>query len=222
MILVALFAPMDRPHPDMSPLRELRALRLPQVWLTLGIGAIGFGGMFAVYTYLASTLMAVTHVSPCRGAPGAVHFRHRHDGRQSACACCGRSRLDADCRWPAALGRLYPGVVSVRGQGNIWLVGADVLLIGLSVAMGTVLQIRLMDVAEDAQSLAAALNHSAFNTANALGPWLGGMAIAAGYGWTSTGWVGSALALGGLRHLVPIGLARKASPTPPPRDSILE
>ena len=50
----------------------------------------------------------------------------------------------------------------------------------------------------DEQTLAAALNHSAFNTANALGPWLGGMAIAAGYGWTSTGWVGAALALGGL------------------------
>ena len=55
-----------------------------------------------------------------------------------------------------------------------------------------------MDVAEDAQTLAAALNHSAFNAANALGPWLGGMAIAAGLGWTSTGWVGAALALGGL------------------------
>ena len=38
MALVALFAPMDRPHPDTSPLRELGALRLPQVWLTLGIG----------------------------------------------------------------------------------------------------------------------------------------------------------------------------------------
>jgi DHA1 family inner membrane transport protein len=42
------------------------------------------------------------------------------------------------------------------------------------------------------------LNHSAFNTANALGPWLGGMAIAAVFGWTSTGWVGCALALAGL------------------------
>jgi predicted MFS family arabinose efflux permease len=60
------------------------------------------------------------------------------------------------------------------------------------------LQTRLMDGAGDAQSLAAALNHSAFNMANALGPWLGGMAIAAGLGWTSTGWVGSALALCGL------------------------
>jgi len=64
--------------------------------------------------------------------------------------------------------------------------------------LGTVLQTRLMDVAGEAQSLAAALNHSAFNMANALGPWLGGMAIAAGLGWTSTGWVGSGLALCGL------------------------
>jgi MFS transporter, DHA1 family, inner membrane transport protein len=60
------------------------------------------------------------------------------------------------------------------------------------------LQTRLMDVAGDAQSLAAALNHSAFNTANAIGPWLGGMAVAAGFGWTSTGLVGTALALAGL------------------------
>lgn len=54
-----------------------------------------------------------------------------------------------------------------------------------------------MDVAGDAQTLAAALNHSAFNTANAIGPLLGGMAVAAGWGWTSTGWVGVALSLGG-------------------------
>ena len=58
-------------------------------------------------------------------------------------------------------------------------------------ALGAVLQTRLMDVAGDAQSLAAALNHSAFNTANALGPLLAGVAIAAGYGWTSSGLVGS-------------------------------
>ncbi len=65
-------------------------------------------------------------------------------------------------------------------------------------ALGPALQIRLMDVAGDAQTLAAALNHSAFNMANALGAWLGGVTIAAGYGWESTGWVGLLLALGGL------------------------
>jgi DHA1 family inner membrane transport protein len=55
-----------------------------------------------------------------------------------------------------------------------------------------------MDVAGEAQTLAAALNHSAFNIANALGAWLGGVAIAAGMGWTSTGWVGVLLAVGGM------------------------
>ncbi len=58
------------------------------------------------------------------------------------------------------------------------------------------LQTRLMDVAEDARA-GRALNHSAFNFANALGPYLGGLALAAGYGWTSPGWVGSLLAIGG-------------------------
>jgi DHA1 family inner membrane transport protein len=88
---------------------------------------------------------------------------------------------------------LYP-----LAAGRLWSVLLDVTAIGIGGALGTILQTRLMDVAGDAQALAAALNHSAFNTANALGPWLGGMAIAAGFGWTSTGWVGCALALGGL------------------------
>ncbi len=70
--------------------------------------------------------------------------------------------------------------------------------LGTLVAIGPALQIRLMDVAGDAQTLAAALNHSAFNAANALGAWLGGVGIAAGLGWTSTGWVGVLLGLGGV------------------------
>jgi DHA1 family inner membrane transport protein len=81
---------------------------------------------------------------------------------------------------------------------NVYLLSGAVFLIGIGGALGTVLQTRLMDVAGDAQGIAASLNHSAFNAANALGPFLGGLAIANGYGWTSPGWVGSGLALGGL------------------------
>src|ERR1700726_1404436 len=68
----------------------------------------------------------------------------------------------------------------------------------MGVAIVPALQIRLMDVAADAQTLAASLNHSAFNIANAIGAWLGGLAIAGGLGWASTGWVGALLALAGL------------------------
>jgi len=70
----------------------------------------------------------------------------------------------------------------------------------MGVAGVPALQARLMDVAGDAQTLAAAaaLNHSAFNVANALGAWLGGSVIALGLGWASTGWVGALLAVIGL------------------------
>ncbi len=73
-----------------------------------------------------------------------------------------------------------------------------VLLIGFGVALAPAVQTRLMDVAGDAQTLAAASMHSAFNIANAAGAWLGGLAVAAGYGYASTGWVGAVLGLAGL------------------------
>ena len=55
-----------------------------------------------------------------------------------------------------------------------------------------------MDVAGNAQTMAASLNHAAFNMANALGAWLAGVVIAQGVPWSSSGLVGAALAAGGL------------------------
>ena len=81
---------------------------------------------------------------------------------------------------------------------SIWTLLPGIACVGTMIALGPVLQTRLMDIAKGAQTLAAASNHAAFNLANALGPWLGGMAIAAGWGWTSTGFVGAATALLGL------------------------
>jgi DHA1 family inner membrane transport protein len=196
VLLVWLYAPRDRLEPGASPLRELGALKRRQVWLTLGIGAIGFGGMFAVYTYVASTLMEVTQVQPQMVPVVLCVFGL---GLTAGTLFCGWAAdralipsIGGLLLWSAASLALFP-----FAAGNIWAVSVVVFLIGCGGGLGTILQTRLMDVAEEAQTLAAALNHSAFNTANALGPWLGGMVIAAGYGWTATGWVGVALALGG-------------------------
>ncbi|WP_348630030.1 MFS transporter [Mesorhizobium sp. Pch-S] len=63
-IMVALFAPRDRPDEDASPLRELGAFRNRQVLLTLATAIVGFGGLFAVYSYTASTLLEVTRADP--------------------------------------------------------------------------------------------------------------------------------------------------------------
>jgi MFS transporter, DHA1 family, inner membrane transport protein len=196
-VLVAIFAPRDRVDAGASPLRELRALERTQVWLTLAMGAIGFGGLFAVYTYLASTLMAVTGVSlaivPLVLAAFGIGLTA---GNLVAPRFADRALMPtagALLLWTAIALALYP-----LAAGRLWSIVLDVMAIGIGGGLGTTLQTRLMDVAGEAQALAAALNHSAFNTANALGPWLGGMAIAAGFGWTSTGWVGCGLALAGL------------------------
>jgi MFS transporter, DHA1 family, inner membrane transport protein len=198
--LVWLFAPRDRAPEDASPLRELGALKRRQVWLTLGTGAIGFGGLFAVYTYVASTMLEVTGVSgDLLPVVLGIFGIGMTVGNLGAAWAADRALI------PTAAGMLLWSAISLAlfpfTAGNIWALSLDIFLIGLGGGLGVVLQTRLMDVAGDAQTLAAALHHSAFNVANALGPWLGGMAIAAGYGWTSTGWVGCALSLGGLAML---------------------
>jgi MFS transporter, DHA1 family, inner membrane transport protein len=196
-VLVFLLAPCDGVDPNASPLRELGALRRSQIWLTLAIGAVGFGGMFAVYTYLGSTLIDVTRV-PASAAPlifsifgmgltAGNLFIPRYADR-ALMPTAGYLLL-----WSAAVLALYP--TAARHYATVAL---DVFAIGLGGALATVLQTRLMDIAGDSQALAAALNHSAFNIANALGPWLGGLTIAAGFGLVSTGYVGAGLALGGL------------------------
>jgi DHA1 family inner membrane transport protein len=195
--LVAIFAPRDRADAGASPLRELGALKRGQVWLTLAIGAIGFGGLFSVYTYLASTLMAVTGVSAAAVPVALACFGiGMTAGNLIAPRFADRALMPTAGTllvWSAVALALYP-----LAAGHLWSVLLDVTAIGFSGALATVLQTRLMDVAGDAQALAAALNHSAFNVANALGPFLGGLAIAAGFGWTSTGWVGCGLSLAGL------------------------
>lgn len=194
--MVLSVVPQDRRSEDASPLRELGALRQKQVWLTLGIGAIGFGGLFAVYTYLASTLIEVTGASAATvPLVLAVFGIGMTAGNLIVPRFADRALMPTAgglLLWSAAALALYPFAAH-----QLWSMILVVFAIGIGGALGTVLQTRLMDVAEDAQSLAAALNHSAFNTANALGPFLGGLAVAGGYGWVSTGWVGCSLALGG-------------------------
>jgi DHA1 family inner membrane transport protein len=209
-LLVAIFAPHEDVAQDSSPLRELGALGRKHVWLTLAIGAVGFGGLFAVYTYLASTMLAVTRV-PAASVPLAlcVFGFGLTAGNILVPRFADRALMPTAgglLLWSAATLALY-----TVAAANYWTLLFDILAIGLGGALATVLQTRLMDVAGDAQSLAAALNHSAFNTANALGPWLGGLAIAAGYGCTSTGWVGCGLALAGFAIWV---LAWKAGKNP--------
>ncbi|MEH6799385.1 MAG: MFS transporter [Halopseudomonas sabulinigri] len=197
IVMVAIFVPLEAQHKPSNPLTELQAFRRPQVWFALGIGAIGFAGMFCVFSYLAMTLLDVTKV-PRAMVPLAM-------------AAFGVGAILGNLAGGWLFERLQfraVGVVLVwsiivlllfpLAAQAMWSILLASVAVGSMVALSPPLQTRLMDVAADAQTLAASAHHAAFNIANALGPWLGGMAIVAGFGWTSTGYVGAATALGGL------------------------
>jgi len=208
--LVAWLAPRDAPPEGASPLRELAALGNAQVWLTLMIGAIGFGGVFSVYTYAANTWMDVTGMA----ADSVPWLLAAFGIGMTAGNLLVPRWADRALMKTTAFVLLASAVVlslyTVAAHHPVSMVLA-IFGVGLGGALSTLLQTRLMDVAGDAQGLAAALNHSAFNIANALGPYFGGLAIAAGLGWTSTGWVGAAMSIGGFAFwLASVALDRRA------------
>jgi DHA1 family inner membrane transport protein len=196
-VLIPRFVPHNPVTAGASPARELGALKRRQVWLTLGVGAIGGGGLFCVLSYITPTMTQVAGLAS-RSMPLvlSVFGVGMILGNLIGSWLADRQligTIGGALIWNAAVLSLF----SLTAQHARTATGM-VLLIGMGVALVAALQTRLMDVAEDAQTLAAALNHSAFNIANALGAWLGGSVIALGLGWASTGWVGALLPVIGL------------------------
>ncbi|MGR9413055.1 MFS transporter [Rhizobium leguminosarum] len=195
--LIWFYVPKDRVSEEAGFLRELGAFRRPQVWLTLGIAAVGYGGMFAVFSYIASTTTEVAMLPETAVPIMLVLF----GVGMNAGNFIGSWLADKSLLGTIGGSLIYNVVVLTTFSltaANPYMLGLCVFLVGCGFAAGPALQTRLMDVAADAQTLAAASNHSAFNIANAIGAWLGGLVIAAGYGFAATGYVGAVLSFLGL------------------------
>jgi DHA1 family inner membrane transport protein len=191
--LVTVFVPAIPVSRGASPLRELGGFKHAQVWLTLAVAAVGFGGLFAVYSYITPTLVQITGVK----LSTVPLFLSVIGLGMIAGSLVGGWLADRALMASILGGLLWSAVVLALftlASAHPWSALADLFLIGGGIAVVPALQTRLMDTAHDAQTLAAALNHSALNLANALGAWFGGLSIAAGFGWSSTGWIGAALA----------------------------
>jgi len=195
--LIWFYVPKDRVSEEAGFLRELGAFRRPQVWLTLGIAAVGYGGMFAMFSYIASTTTEVAMLPETAVPIMLVLF----GVGMNAGNFIGSWLADKSLLGTIGGSLIYNVVVLATFSltaANPYMLGLCVFLVGCGFAAGPALQTRLMDVAADAQTLAAASNHSAFNIANAIGAWLGGLVIAAGYGFAATGYVGAVLSFLGL------------------------
>ncbi len=177
---------------------ELGALKHLQVWMTLLIGIVGFGGFFAVYSYISPTMTEVTGL-PSATLPIVVALY----GLGMVTGNIVGGRL-ADI---SVMGTIYwvMGVIAltlVAFSFAVQWAPTALLFVFLVGAIGAMLipslQVRLLDVSPDAPSLASSLNHAALNTANALGAFLGGVVIELGWGYTAPALVGAVLAAIGL------------------------
>ncbi len=198
VVLVLALVPSKPGDRHATGRRELKAFANAQVWLTLLVGAIGFGGMFAMYSYIAPTVTDVTGLSRSAVPVFLLSF---------GLGALGGTMLGGRLADWSVLRSLVLSSVAMGSTLALFTVtaqsyAAGVVTIFVISAVGGVLvvnlQLRLMEVAGSAQTLGAALNHASLNVANALGAWLGGLVIAAGWGYTAPSWVGAGLSLAGL------------------------
>lgn len=181
---------------------ELRAFRSGQVWLSILVTILGYGGMFGAFTYIAFTLREVTGFSAAT-VPwllilfGVGLFIGNTVGGKAADRNVDRTLLVALSALVVVL------VVFALTAGNQPMtIASMVLLGGFGFATVPGLQMRVMKYATTAPTLASGANIGAFNVGNALGAWMGGVTITAGLGYTSPIWAGAGITLLGLAVMV--------------------
>jgi DHA1 family inner membrane transport protein len=216
LVAIALAVPSMPGDPGATVRRELSAFGRPALWFALLTGAIGFGGFFAVYSYVAPLVTEVTLLSASLIPVALVVL-----GVGMTVGNFIGGRL-ADRGAMRAVFILF-GVMAVSLTFlalTAWSVPG--LFIGLffvgaaASAISPAIQTRLMDVAGESQTIAAAVNHSALNLGNSLGAYLGGVVIAAGLGYVAPIWLGLLLCVPGvffavLGALVTRGEARRSA-----------
>ena len=212
VLAVAAVVPVRAGNPEARWRTELTALREPQVLLALLIGAAGFGGMFAVYTYISPI---TTDVAGLGSGSVPLVILALGLGMVAGTVLAGRM---ADWSVPGSLvvgsvgmaaALLLFFVVSPYGW---WLAPAAFLVTTLGSVLVVNLQLRLMRVAGRAETLGAAMNHASLNVANALGAWIGGVVISAGLGFRAPALAGVGLSVVGLVVLVVALRADRAAP----------
>ncbi|MFT4109549.1 MFS transporter [Propionicimonas sp.] len=195
---VAWLVPHQPPGRTASVRGELGAFRNVQVWVAIGIGAIGTGGFFAVYSYVSplvtgSAGMDVAAVPWALVTTGVGMTIGNLLGGWLADRGTGRAILILGVSSAVTLTLI--GLLARTPVG----VFATLLLLGVtSMALAPTVQARLMHAAREAEGLGASLNHAAMNIGNALGAYLGGVALATTGDARNTAWVGLALCVLGV------------------------
>ncbi|QXW01236.1 MFS transporter [Rhodococcus globerulus] len=181
---------------------ELGAFRNKQVWLSIAITILGYGGMFGAFTYIAFTLTEVSGFA-ASSVPwllilfGSGLFVGNVLGGKAADRSLTKALV-----WILAILTVVLIVFAATAESKVMTVISLFFMGAFGFAMVPGLQMRIMNYASEAPTMASGANIAAFNVGNALGAWLGGLTIAAGLGFTSPIWMGAAVTVAGLLVLI--------------------
>ncbi|WNI15594.1 MFS transporter [Actinacidiphila sp. ITFR-21] len=195
---IQLLVPPTPAPAELNLRKELGAFRRPQVWISVTVSALAFGGVIGGFTYIAFTLTKVTGFATGT-VPwllvlfGAGTFVGNFVGGKTADRALNTSLIVNLALLAAVL-----AVFALTAHNKVMTVISLLLMgtIGLATAPG--LQLRTMKHAQDAPTMGSGANIAAFNVGNALGAWLGGLALGAGFGYISPLWVGAGVTAAGL------------------------
>lgn len=185
-----------------SLVAQFAVLKKPRLLLVYAMTALGYGGSFIAFTYLAPILQEVSGFSA-----GSVSLVMLVYGVSVAFGNIWGGKL-ADKKGPIGALQIVFALLALVlfaltfTASNTWLALATVLAWG-AVAFGNVpgLQVYVVQRAEldapEAVDVASGLNIAAFNIGIAGGAWGGGL-IVAQFGLMATPWVGALVVLGAL------------------------
>lgn len=213
---VATLVPtLNRPEEKISLRRELAAFRSGQVWLSLIVTVLAYGGMFGAFTYIAYTLTEVSGFTT-----GAVPWLLVLFGVGLVIGNWLGGRL-ADRSIDGTLIGFIAALVVVLALFALFAGSGTPTIIALFLmggfGFGTVpgLQSRIMNYAGTAPTLASGANIGAFNVGNAIGAWAGGVGIAAGLGYTSPIWIGASITAAALVVMIIAAATGRAADADP-------
>ncbi|MFF1697130.1 MFS transporter [Streptomyces sp. NPDC058257] len=212
---LAFLVPADHGHGESGGLRgEIRALGSVPVWLALGTTVAGFGALFSAYSYVTPMLTDAAGY-----AESSVTLLLALFGVGATAGNLLGGRLADHSLRGTLFGGLTALVVVLALfpllMATAWSAAIAVTLLGMAAfTTGSPLQLMVMEKASAAPSLASSANQAAFNLANAGGAWIGGLALAAGFGVTSPAVAGAVLAVLGLAVAAVAYLVDLRSPAP--------
>ncbi|HEY1845887.1 MAG TPA: MFS transporter [Buttiauxella sp.] len=195
MVGVRALVPVIQADTKTNLAREFGVFRRPQVWISALVSVLSFGGVIGGFTYIAFTLTEVSKFATST-VPwllvlfGVGTFIGNIYGGKAA-----DKSLNKSLGTILLLLTVVLAVFALTAESQIMTVISLLLMGGVGLATAPGLQLRIMSHASDAPNVASGANIAAFNIGNALGAWLGGMALQSGYGFVSPLWVGAGLSL---------------------------